>query len=70
MKFNNLNTNLLSIGQIIRIPISQESNIEYTVKNGDTLYSIARTYNTTVDNIKSKNNLINNILVVGQKLII
>lgn len=70
MKFNNLTTNLLSIGQIIKIPISETTDIEYIVKSGDTLYSIANTYNTTVNEIKNKNNLVNNILSVGQKLII
>ena len=70
MKYNNLNTNLLSIGQILKIPVSTTSNIEYIVKAGDTLYSIASTYNTTVNNIKAKNNLINNTLQIGQKLII
>ena len=70
MKYNNLNTNLLSIGQILKIPVSTTSNIEYIVKAGDTLYSIANTYNTTVNNIKAKNNLINNTLQIGQKLII
>ncbi len=42
----------------------------YTVKSGDTLYGIARKYNTTVQNIKKKNNLNSNLLSVGQKLII
>ena len=70
MKFNKLNTNLLSIGQMIKIPVSTNTNIEYTVKNGDTLYKIANTYNTTVNNIKNKNNLKDNNIYVGQKLII
>ena len=70
MKFNNLTTNLLSIGQMIKIPISQSTQIEYIVKSGDSLYSIARTYNTTVDNIKQKNNLKSNTLQIGQKLVI
>lgn len=69
MNFNNLTTNLLSIGQILKIPITKEEFI-YTVKKGDSLYSIARTYNTTVDNIKNKNNLKSDILSIGQKLII
>ena len=68
MSFNNLKTNLLSIGQMIKIPVSSETTIEYTVKKGDSLYSIARTYNTTVDNIKQKNNLTSNTLQIGQIL--
>ncbi len=44
--------------------------VNYTVKKGDNLYSIARKFNTTVDSIKRKNNLNSNILNIGQKLII
>lgn len=42
----------------------------YIVKKGDSLYSIARKFNTGVDNIKRKNNLNTNLLQIGQKLII
>ena len=37
---------------------------------GDSLWNIARTYNTTVDEIKKKNNLVNNNLTIGQILYI
>lgn len=70
MNYNNLTSNLLSIGQVIRIPSNTSSSTAYTVKNGDTLYSIARKYNTSVDSIKTKNNLTSNTLSIGQKLII
>jgi len=70
MKYNNLKSNLLSIGQVIKIPNVSSGYIEYIVKNGDTLYSIARKYNTTVDSIKNKNNLTSNLLNIGQKLVI
>lgn len=68
-KVNNLTSNLLSIGQMLRIPKSEET-ITYTVKSGDNLYSIARKYNTTADEIKRKNNLTSNLLNIGQILII
>ena len=45
-----------------------DNYISYIVVSGDTLYSIARKYNTTVDTIKSLNNLTNNILSIGQVL--
>ena len=64
---NNLNTNVLSVGQKLIIPTS--SSI-YIVKKGDTLYSIAKSNNTTVDVIKKTNNLSTNTLSIGQKLII
>ena len=70
MNYNNLTSNLLSIGQVIRIPSNTSSSTTYTVKNEDTLYSIARKYNTSVDSIKTKNNLTSNTLSIGQKLII
>ena len=69
MRFNNLTSNLLSIGQVLRIPVTN-SVVTYTVKSGDNLYSIARDFNTTVDSIKQKNSLTSNLLSVGQKLII
>ena len=67
---NNLSSNTLSIGQVLKIPDSSNNKLTYTVKSGDTLYSIARTYNTTVDKIKELNNLKNNNLSIGQTLIL
>ena len=70
---NNLTTNNLSIGQVLKIPTTStpsSTTQTYTVKSGDSLYSIARKYNTTVDSIKKKNNLTSNLLSIGQKLII
>ena len=40
----------------------------YTVKKGDTLYSIAKTYNITVEQLKAYNNLANNTISIGQVL--
>ncbi len=70
--FNNLSSNLLSIGQTLKIPsLSEEvstSYTTYTVVSGDSLYSIAKKYNTTVDTLKSFNNLSSNLLSIGQTL--
>ncbi|MBE6138785.1 MAG: LysM peptidoglycan-binding domain-containing protein [Firmicutes bacterium] len=68
-RLNNLSTNLLSIGQVLQIPNTGESET-YIVKSGDSLYSIARKFNTTVNEIKQKNNLTSNLLNIGQVLII
>lgn len=67
---NNLTSNNLSIGQSLKIPNTNVNKLTYTVKSGDTLYQIARTYNTTVDKIKSLNNLKSNTLSIGQTLIL
>ena len=42
----------------------------YVVKSGDTLFSISKLFNTTVENLKSVNNLVNNNLSIGQQLVI
>ena len=66
-------TNVKNISEILTNTIKDYlgvSNITYVVKKGDNLYSIARKYNTTVDNIKRDNNLKSNKLSIGQKLII
>ena len=71
MSLNNLNSATLSIGQQLRIPIngtSSEDYFIYTVKVGDNLYSIARRYGVTVENIKNVNNLTSNLLSIGQQL--
>ena len=70
---NNLTSNILSIGQVLQIPLtsssaSQNNYTNYTVKSGDSLYRIAIAYNTTVDKIKSFNNLTSNNLSIGQVL--
>lgn len=67
---NNLENNLLSIGQELKIPAFQSLETTYTVKRGDSLYSIARKYGTTVDKLKQLNNLTSNLLNIGQILIV
>ena len=73
-KANNLTGNTLSIGQSLIIPTNNISepvnNITYIVKKGDTLWGIAKSFNTTVNDIKSLNNLSTNTLSIGQKLIL
>ena len=70
MMQNNLPNTNLQIGEQLIIPGTTSNNTVYIVKKGDSLYSIAKKYNTTVDNIKRKNNLTSNNLQIGQKLII
>ena len=80
-KDNALVNNNLSLGQNlkIRVPSSEveecfgedyqeTSSIKYKVQKGDTLYSIAKKFNTTVDSIIKNNNLKTNALSIGQEL--
>lgn len=69
---NNLTSNNLSIGQVLKLPSSDttKDNVVYTVKKGDSLYSIAREYGTTVDALKKLNNITSNTLSIGQKLLL
>ena len=68
-QLNNLNNDLLSVGQVLKIP-STDNYLAYTVEEGDNLYKISRKYNTTVTDIQSLNNLTTSVLTVGQKLLI
>jgi membrane-bound lytic murein transglycosylase D len=47
---------------------SSNSSAIYRVKPGDTLYSIARQFDTTVDTLKHLNQLSTDVIVVGDKL--
>jgi len=70
-RINNLDSNLLSICQTLRVVGSAPTNNDiYVVQAGDTLYSIASRYGIGVDQLKNYNNLNSNILSVGQQLFI
>ena len=56
---------ILSIGQNIILPKNTDY---YIVQKGDSLYSIAKQFNTTVNNLKELNNLNNNLINIGQNL--
>jgi membrane-bound lytic murein transglycosylase D len=76
--------NFIRPGQRLKIPVrggsSQYSSppplimegekLIYVVRRGDSLYKIASAYNTSIQKIKSDNNLTTNNLDVGQKIII
>jgi len=69
---NNIsNPNLIYPGQVLRITNvdNPERSIEYTVRRGDTLSSIARRYGTTVQSIVEENNISNpNLIFPGEVL--
>ena len=67
----------IRVGQVLKISGTAPTTpapgtgTEYTVQAGDTLYSIARRYGTTVEAIQSANGIVNpSNIQAGQKLII
>jgi hypothetical protein len=42
----------------------------YTVKQGDTLYSISKRFGLTVDDLKTLNNMADNNIKIGQKIVV
>ena len=72
-ELNNLTSNVLYIGQLLKINDNTKENNNsntYIVEKNDTLYSIGKKFNISVDKIKEINNLDNNYLYIGQKLYI
>ena len=82
-RLNGLRGTLIRPGQVLRVPsrggveaappapaAKPGESVAYIVRLGDTLFQIAKTYNTTVEAIKAANGLASDILVVGQKLVI
>lgn len=80
-RLNNLTSNALTINQRLlikkdnntgeTIPSTPTSNYNtYTVVKGDSLWSISKKFNTTVDNLININNLKSNNLSIGQKLLV
>lgn len=80
-QWNNLRSNFLSIGQRLSIgtptttppPIPTpppSTDTRYTVRSGDSLWSIATRHSVTVAHLKQWNGLTSNLLTIGQKLIV
>jgi spore germination protein len=73
LKYNSLaDPNQIDVEQELIIPVvSGVSGYPYIVRPGDTLWTISQRFGTTIDSIKSKNNLDNpNIIYPGTTLII
>ncbi len=74
---NNLTSNTLRVGQVLKIPTSSSGTTPtpptgggttYTVQPGDTLYRIAQNFGVTVKDLIDLNNLSSTVLSVGQQL--
>ena len=71
VELNNIqNPNLIYVGETLKIQINNDNTNEfYTVQAGDTLSEIALKYNTTVNEIVKKNDIINpNLIYPGERL--
>lgn len=94
-KWNQLTTETLAIGQVLKVYVPAENNgsntsvnkennttannqqpvktgpTYYTIRSGDTLWSLAQKYGTTVDKLREWNNLYNGKSIqVGMKIIV
>ncbi|MEW6192440.1 MAG: LysM peptidoglycan-binding domain-containing protein [Bacillota bacterium] len=58
----------LLVGQVLRIPVAQEAYQGYQVQAADTLWLLARRYNTSIENLMEANSLFSDSLRVGQLL--
>jgi LysM repeat protein len=78
-KLNNLKSDMIYAGQTLKVSgsgkvpsnskgTSESNTTTYKVKKGDTLYSIAKRYNTSVSKLKTSNNLISDRIYVGNIL--
>ncbi len=80
-KNNQLTSDVLSLGQLLTIPSTQsEAPTQgpttttpslpdtYTVVSGDNLYSIALKFGLTVEELRSRNQLVSDVLRIGQVL--
>ena len=83
--WNHLSSNLIHVGQKLVIgqkkstvqqqqgkkePQQTTSNETYTVKSGDSLWKIATNHNMSVSQLKNLNKLSNDMIFVGQKLVV
>ena len=73
---NNLSSNILQVGQILKLPTSkvEQSTVNdyliYTIKPGDNLYNIAKNYNITLDELINFNEQASTLLHIGKQLLI
>ena len=75
MKYNNLSSDVITVGTVLTIPTTTDSSTNlnssmYVVKAGDTLWNIAKRYNTTVENLMMMNNLNTDLITIGQRLMV
>lgn len=81
-EWNNLSNTSIQLGMSLQVAKNEENtkeelvvapkieNVEYIVKKGDNLGSIAKKYGSSVDDLKQWNNLTDNNISLGKSLIV
>jgi len=80
---NKIENNLISIGQILRIPVDvdpadlmvpekviKNDNVYHDVKKGETLIGISKKYNVPIAELEKMNPILKDGLKIGQKIIV
>jgi len=73
---NGLTSDMITVGQVLKVsgtpveqpPIVEQNDKTYTIKSGDSLSLIAKTYGLTVSQLKTYNHLTSDTIYVGQVL--
>ena len=68
MRYNNLSSASLHVGQLLKIPTSNVALTHYKVRSGESLSVIASRYGVSLKKLKQFNNLNSTGLSVGQLL--
>ena len=70
-------TSSLEIGQIIKVPYDKKVSVRpvegskiHTVAAKETMYSISKMYNISIDDLRKWNNLTDNTISIGQQLVV
>lgn len=59
------------VSKVVNKPIAYNDNTQkHTVIKGDSLYSISKKFNISIDELKKKNNLTDNTISMGQSIIV
>ena len=70
LTFNRMKRSIIRPKQELIIPIPRGSLHHYRVKKGDSIYKIAKRFGVEVATIKARNDLKNDIIHIGDKLVI
>jgi len=75
MQFNNLKNHIIYPNQNLVIPVPRENYQRlnpkmYEVQRGDSLFTIAKKFNTTIAKLKQLNNKTDNVLFIGEQIVV